>query len=90
MRIDRLIVDVGREEHVGRHHVTVPEAEQVVFGAPFIVRTREGRYRLIGQTAAGRYLTVFVVPRYSGAYALVTARDATAAELRAYQARRRQ
>lgn len=84
MRIYELIVEPGREEHIARHHVSVAEVEEVVFGTPFIRKTRQGRYAIIGRTQAGRYLTVFVAPREKGVYGLVTARDADDAERRAY------
>lgn len=89
MRINKFIVDPGQEDHIARHNVTVVEAEEVVYGTPAVYRERENRYRLVGQTGAGRYLTVFVVPRGGGVYTLVTARDATEAERRRLRAERR-
>ena len=89
MRIYELVVEPDREDHIARHHVTVDEVEEVVFGRPFIRRVRERRLRLIGQTDAGRYLTVFLGSRGRGVYGLITARDATEAERRLYQERRR-
>ena len=79
-----LIVEPGREEHIARHHVSVTELEEVVAATPFVTRTRQGRYRLIGQTAAGRYLSIIVAPRGQGIYGLVTARDADDSERRLY------
>ena len=90
MRIDRLLVEPGREDHIARHGVTVDEVEQVVFGAPFIVRVRQERYQLIGQADSGRYLAVIVAPRGGREVALVTAREATESERRRYRAYRRQ
>jgi len=84
VKIYELVVEAGREEHIARHQVSVAEVEEVVFGAPFIRRTRQGRYHVIGQTEAGRYLAVFIAPRGGGMYGLVTARDADDAERRAY------
>ncbi len=77
MRIYQLIVEPGREEHIARHHVSVAQADEIVFGNPIVTRTRQGRIRLIGQTDAGRYLTVIVASRERGVYGLVTARDAS-------------
>ena len=85
MRIYELIVEPGREEHIARHHVSVTEVEEVVFGTPFIRKTRQERYIIVGQTQVGRYLTVFVAPRGKGVYGLVTARDADDVERKAYQ-----
>ena len=84
MKIYDLIVEPGREEHIARHHVTVEEVEEVTEANPFVTRTRQGRYRLIGQTAAGRYLAVIIAPRGQGVYGLVTARDADDTERRNY------
>lgn len=89
MQILELIVEPGREEHIAAHHVSVAEVEEVVFGQPHISRTRDERYRLLGQTEAGRYLAVFLGPRGHGVYGLITARDATDSERRLYQARKK-
>jgi uncharacterized DUF497 family protein len=89
VRIDDLIIDADRVEHIARHHVTAAEAEQVVFGNSVIRRSTEGRYRMIGQTDAGRYLCVIVAPRGGGVFGLVTARDASDAERRAYRSQER-
>ncbi|MDP2935539.1 MAG: hypothetical protein Q8O86_03510 [Dehalococcoidia bacterium] len=89
MRIHELIVEPGREEHIARHHVTLQEVEQVVFGQHANYRTRQGRYGLVGQTEGGRYLLVILTPREHGLYSLVTARDASDADRRLYQRRRR-
>ena len=88
MRIYELVVEPGREEHIARHHVNVAEAEDVAFGRHRAFRTRDGYYGLIGQTTAGRYLTVIVAPRGSGVYGLVTARDSDLSERRLYQRNR--
>lgn len=84
MNIYELVIEPDREDHIARHHVSVAEVEEVVFGTPFIRKARQGRYHIIGQTDAGRYLAVFVAPRDLGVYGLVTARDADDAERRAY------
>lgn len=86
MRIDELIVEPGRDDHIAHHGVTVKEVEEVLFGTPLVLRARHDRYHVTGQTTAGRYLTVFVAPRGQGAYGLITARDADRAERRRYQA----
>ena len=89
MRIYELVVEPDREDHIARHGVTVEEVEEVVFGRPLIQRSRQQRFRLTGQTDAGRYLTIFLGSRGGGVYGLITARSATQAERRTYQARRR-
>jgi uncharacterized DUF497 family protein len=84
VRIYQLVIELGREEHIARHQVSIAEVEEVIFGVPFIRKARLGRYHIIGQTEVGRYLAVFVAPRGQGVYGLVTARDADDAERRAY------
>jgi uncharacterized DUF497 family protein len=88
MRIVRLVIDPDREEHIALHGVTVDGTREVAFGSHFVRRVREGRYRLVGQTISGRYLTVFVASRGSGIFGSVTARDATDEERRAYRLHR--
>lgn len=86
MKIYELLVEAGREEHIARHHISIEEAEQAVFGETiFILRARDERYLVIGQTDAGRYISVILAPRGKGVYALITARDADDKERRAYQ-----
>ena len=89
MRIYELIIEPQREEHIARHHVSVAEVEAIALGNAFITRTRRRYYRIIGQTADGRYLTIIVGSRGAGVYGLVTARDADQAERRLYQRQRR-
>ena len=91
VRIDRVVVEPDREDHIARHGVTLDEMEEVVFGTPLVYRERQGYYRVTGQTFAGRYLSVFLGPRdQPGVFGLVTAREATDAERRQFrgQARR--
>ena len=84
MKIYELVIEPGREDHIARHQVSVAEVEEVIFGAPFIRKARQGRYHIIGQTEAGRCLAVFIAPRGRGMDGLVTARDADDTERRAY------
>lgn len=90
MRVSEFIVEGDRPEHVARHRVTIDEVEEVVFEPRnFVVRVREGRYRMIGYTSGGRLLAVFLARRATGAYALVTARPASEREGRTYRRARR-
>ena len=76
-------------------HAAVPEelierSEEILGGTPGFRGTRvQGRYLLIGNTEAGRYLAVVLGPRGRGVYGLITARDADQAERRLYQRHRR-
>src|SRR5579862_5371154 len=74
-RIETLIVDEHRIEHIARHQVTLQEVQEIVFGDFAYIKGREDRWLLIGQTRAGRFLTVVVGKRSAkNAYGLVTAR----------------
>jgi uncharacterized DUF497 family protein len=66
-------------------YVDVSEVEDVAFGRHATYRVRHDRFALVGQTEAGRYLTVIVAPRTSGVYSLVTAGDAEDSERRLYR-----
>ncbi len=83
----RLVWDDWNEEHVALDHVAPREVEEIVDNRPFITRGWNNRYRLIGQTESGRLLTAFVAPRGGGEAYVITARDATREEQRAYQRR---
>lgn len=61
MYIVDLVAEPDRGAHIARHGVTMAEAHEVVFGAPFMTRTRQGRHRFIGRTYNGRYLAVIAV-----------------------------
>ncbi len=82
--VQELLFDDWNEDHIARHSVIPEEVEEVCQGDLFVSRTRERRLRVIGQTEAGRYLTVILAPRGRGVYYPITARDATAAERRLY------
>lgn len=83
MDIRELVWDEGNEAHIARHGVEPDEAEDVCFSPRSLsVRMRRGRYRVIGQTAAGRYLTVILDSEEAGTFYVVTSRDATDPERR--------
>ena len=92
MRIEELLWDEDNLEHLAGHHIDHEEVEDAVFqDAPIAVNARGGRYAVYGQTAAGRYIVVFVEPVRVGRRRQplvsrpVTARDMTSAERRRYQ-----
>jgi uncharacterized DUF497 family protein len=87
LRILQLIWDDWNEEHIGRHRVDRDEVEYVCFSRSSLgVRIRRGRYRVIGQTDSGRYLTVILDFVGKRRYYVVTARDADEAERRRLRA----
>ncbi|MCH7811084.1 MAG: BrnT family toxin [Chloroflexi bacterium] len=81
MDIQQLTWDDWNEAHIASHGVRRGEVEGVSYSNDSLgVRIRRRRYRLIGQTEAGRYLMVILDSSGRGRFYVVTARDATEAE----------
>jgi uncharacterized protein len=77
--------DDGNVEHLALHDVQVWEAEEATADrhrVPFPAHS--GRIGFIGQTEDGRFLVV-IIERRARLWRVVTARDATPAEKRAYR-----
>ena len=87
MRIYDIVIDPDREDHIARHGVIPDEVREVIAGNFLVERTRWERLLLIGQTCAGRYLALVVVPNDLGNYSLITARDADESERHWYHRR---
>jgi uncharacterized DUF497 family protein len=87
VQIQDLEWDERNQEHIARHGVTPAETFEVVGNRPFITRGRGNTFRVIGQTNGGRYLTLYLAPRSRGSFYVVTARDATGEERRAFRAK---
>jgi len=69
-----------------KHGIQLEEAEEVcLWGRPHIRKTRNGLFKVLGRTAAGRYLLVVLVFKVDGVYRLVTAREMTSNERRLYR-----
>lgn len=85
IKVKELIWTKEREEHIARHGVTIEEFEETVFGKHYAIKTRQGRYRLIGQTEDGSYLVVIIEPGDYGKFYPITARSAVDNERRLYQ-----
>jgi uncharacterized DUF497 family protein len=76
--IAELAWDEEAEEHIARHSVTIGEVEQAVFDGPLhTYRVGRDRIAVVGQTAGGRYLTVFLDDEGDGLWYPVTARAST-------------
>jgi len=89
-----LIFEDDREAHIARHGVSLEEVQDVFDGLALVYRAKGPKatdvyYRLMGQTDAGRYLSVVIAEVDRGVYALVTGRNATDAERRLIRHRRR-
>lgn len=68
------------------HGISFAEIEEVCLDRALLLRGRDGAYRLLGRTRAGRYLTVMLEERGVGVWAIRTARGMTGREWRRYQA----
>ena len=87
--VDSFEWDAGNDGHIARHRVTRDEVEEVFEAWYYTVRSRDGRYVAIGQTATGRYLfCVFERTGQSGQIRIVTARDAELWERRLFKRKR--
>jgi len=82
-RILELIWNAWNEAHIARHGIVSEEVEEVCFSSErLVVKIRRDRYRVIGQTEAGRYLTVILDGVGRGRFYVVTAREASSNERR--------
>ena len=73
-----------------KHNVTTDEVEEIFTGSPRYRLVESGDvegedlYAALGQTEAGRYLTVYFVRKKTGEALVISARDMTRKERRAY------
>jgi hypothetical protein len=73
-----------------KHHVVSEEVEQVFSNQPRVKRMNKGHYRgedvyrALGQTDAGRYLTVFFVHKLTHEALILSAREMDDKEQRSY------
>jgi len=86
LRIEALEIDDQILEKVeSKHGVSFEEVEETCLSeAHHIRRSKEGLYKLFGQTAAGRYILVVLVNLGRGVWKIVTAREMTDSERRLY------
>ncbi len=79
------------EQHIARHGVTPEEAEEVICSNDSIgIPSRDGTTAVFGTTFTGRYLLVLLADAEDGRDYVVTARDMTDAEKRAFREKGRQ
>jgi uncharacterized DUF497 family protein len=87
---DLIWLDAVVDKIETKHRVTPTEVEDLLAGRPKIKRMQRGRfqgedvYRALGQTTAGRYLTVFFIHKHTGAALILSARDMDQKERRSY------
>lgn len=73
------------DEHIARHGVGPGEIEDVVNGRPVLVlRGRNGTTELYDTTREGRAVLTVLAPALDGRWYVVTARDMTSTERRAF------
>jgi uncharacterized DUF497 family protein len=91
MRIGGILwLDAVVEKLAVKHHLQPEEVEEVFTGKPkyrFVQRGSrldEDVYMALGQTAAGRYLTVLFIYKLSGEALILSARDMADRERRQY------
>jgi hypothetical protein len=74
------------EEHIARHRVRPEEVEDVLYGRPRLMAPGRGGTTLVfGTSASGRYLLVVVGRAPDDGISVVTARDMTTEEKRAFR-----
>jgi uncharacterized DUF497 family protein len=87
LRIEALEID----DHIldkleSKHGVSSEEVEEACLSEEHHVRhSKEGLYKLFGQTAAGRYILAVLVNLGRGVWKIVTAREMTDSERRLYR-----
>jgi hypothetical protein len=85
-----LLWDDEAVEHIDRHNVTPAEVEDVVYETQsLILRTRQDRYMVYGQTSSGRYLKVVIEPLRRGRFYPVTAYEMDDTDRQLYQRKSR-
>lgn len=73
------------ETHIGRHGVSPDEVEDAIYTRPRrIAPGRSGSRLVFAQTSSGRYLLVVLADARDGRDYVVTARDMTDTERRAF------
>ena len=81
LKIDDLVIERDRSEHIAKHKVTIKEAKEIVIGDYVYIKGKLGRWLLIGKTRKRRFLTVVVGERgKADTYGLITARPSSKEE----------
>jgi len=75
----------NRNKNLIKHNVTDEEAEEVFFNRAKYTKTYGDRYKLLGVTNSGRYLTVIFALKKHGVVRIISARDMTDKERRNYK-----
>ncbi len=90
MYISELAWDDYRIEHIARHNIEPEEVWEICLDPRHLAhREGENRFRIYGQTEAGRYLFVVIERLGTSGYKPITARDMTENEKRGFRRLRR-
>jgi uncharacterized DUF497 family protein len=74
------------EKIVNKHCIDIDEVEEICISNKNHVRkTRDGLYKVFGQTDSGRYILAVLVNHGSGHWKVATARDMTTNEKQQYK-----
>lgn len=86
LRIESLEIDDHILDKIeSKHGVTFEEVEETCLSeGRHVSRSREGLYKLFGQTTNGRYILVVLVNLGRGVWKVVTAREMIDSERRLY------
>lgn len=82
VRIQKIIVSKGIEEHIGKHQVTLEEANEVIHSDVFIIEGHSGRKILVSKV--GRRILSVIVEMTGNKLKIKTARDANKIERGGY------
>lgn len=78
VKVDTLIIEKDRPEHIAKHGVTIKEILEVIEADYVFIEGKFGRWLLIGKTKRGKFITVVVGSRSGkNTYGLVTARQSS-------------
>jgi len=88
MKVTDFDWDETNLEHIARHRVLPEEAEEVLLSDCEVAPAIEGCKLAIGQTEAGRYLLIVFREKPGSAVRVITARELTERQKRAYRRRR--
>jgi uncharacterized DUF497 family protein len=79
----RIEITEGAKKHIASHNVRAEEVLRI-FERNYFVKREGKRYELIGRTRNGRFLALFLEKEID-TFKLITARDATKAEIELYK-----
>jgi uncharacterized DUF497 family protein len=94
LRIERVIIPADVLNKLGwKHHVSEEEVHELLRGRPKVYFVEKGDvvgenvYLALGQTASGRYLSVFFIYKKNKDALVLSARDMSKKERRRYEKR---